>query len=269
MGIMAEKKENVIHLCIRKLDTMGNNSQVHRVYGQSVNINLSEVKQFWQKRVDKDNILGAVMLRDNGDIPQRRDIHEKGLLERILWCKAGDCVLDIGCGIGRLTDFFVHKVKLYQGIDFVKAYIEANKQQYAGFPQVAFQEMSATDIREKELVCQEYDIVVTTGLMMYLNDTDCKNLMRKLVQLVKPGGRVYIRESVSVIGMRLTLKDFFSDELSVNYNAVYRTIGEYVDFFGEYLFPQGFRLIKTDLLLTPELGAREETNQAYFLLVRE
>lgn len=248
---------------------MKNELEEHRVYGQSVNIDLNEVKHFWQRRVNKDNILGSVMLRDDGDIPQRRDFHEKALLEQILVCLKSDCVLDIGCGIGRLTDFFIPKVRFYQGIDFVKAYIEANNRRYADFPQIAFNEMSATDIRENELERQEYDIAVATGLMMYLNDSDCENLLKQLVRLVKPQGRIYIRESVSIIGMRLTLKDFFSDELSVNYNAVYRTIDEYMDYFKEYLFPYGFRLRKRDLLLTPELGAREETNQAYFLLVRE
>ena len=243
--------------------------QSKRIYDQHVDIDLSTVKRFWEKRVNKDNILGAVMLQDNDNIPQKRDAHEKIILEQILSCKKDDAVLDIGCGVGRLTDFFSVKTKLYQGIDFVKEYIESDRQNYAHYPNVAFTEMSATDIQETQLKSSKYDIVVSTGLMMYFNDADCEKLMENLSRLVNKGGRIYIRESVSVIGMRLTLKDFFSTELSVNYSAIYRTIGEYVDFFAKYLFASGFRLMKTDLLLTPELGAREETNQAYFLLVRE
>lgn len=241
----------------------------HRIYNRSVNINLDTVKQFWEKRVNKDNILGSVMLRDHDDIPRQRDAHEKKLLGRILTCKKEDAVLDIGCGVGRLADFFAEKVGLYQGIDFIRKYITGAQQRYSRFPNIVFTEMSALDIREEELGRQEYDIVVATGLMMYLNDADCEKLMRKLCRLVRKGGQVYLRESVSIMGMRLTLKDFFSDELSANYNAVYRTIGEYVSFFENVLFANGFRLLKTDLLLTPELGAREETNQAYFYLVRE
>lgn len=248
---------------------MKNKIQNNRIYDQSVNIDLKTVKQFWEKRVNKDNILGSVMLRDHDDIPQKRDIHEKKLLERILVLKKEDVVLDIGCGVGRLADFFAEKVRLYQGIDFIKQYIEGARQHYSCYPNVVFTEMSAIDIREEELSSKEYDIVVATGLMVYFNDADCKKLMNKLCGLVRKGGQIYLRESVSVIGMRLTLKDFFSDELSANYNAIYRTIGEYVSYFEDYLFAHGFRLIKTDLLLTPELGAREETNQAYFLLERE
>lgn len=248
---------------------MEEKAQSHRIYNQSVDINLDTVKRFWEKRVDKDNLLGSVMLRDHDDIPRQRDVHEKRLLEQILTCREEDVVLDIGCGVGRLADFFAERAGLYQGIDFISQYIEGARQRYACCPNVVFTEMSALDIREEGLSRQEYDIVVATGLMMYLNDADCEKLMRKLCRLVRKGGRVYLRESVSVVGMRLTLKDFFSDELSVHYSAVYRTIGEYVNYFENCLFANGFRLIKTDLLLTPELGAREETNQAYFYLVRE
>ena len=86
--------------------------------------------------------------------------------------------------------------------------------------------MSATDIRPAELALSPpYDLLLVSGLLIYLNDGDCQELLRQALQLCAPGGRIYLREPVAV-EQRLTLDRFFSKELEHEYSAVYRTVAE-------------------------------------------
>lgn len=61
---------------------------------------------------------------------------------------------------------------------------------------------------------------------------------------------------------RLILKDFFSEELKDNYNAIYRTREELMKFFKPTLLEKGF-LFEEDVL-----NNRKEKSQYYFVLER-
>lgn len=71
------------------------------------------------------------------------------------------------------------------------------------------------------------------------------------------------------MGERLTLKDFFSEDLNDNYNAIYRTRDELVHFFEEELFQKGFQIEQEGFLFQEQgLNNRTETTQYYFILQR-
>ncbi|MFH6910172.1 class I SAM-dependent methyltransferase, partial [Vibrio fluvialis] len=68
-----------------------------------------------------------------------------------------------------------------------------------GYERLLFQRMSATDIRPAELALSPpYDLLLVSGLLIYLNDSDCQELLRQALQLCAPGGRIYLREPVAV-----------------------------------------------------------------------
>lgn len=67
---------------------------------------------------------------------------------------------------------------------------------------------------------------------------------------------------------RLTLKDFYSQELECNYNAIYRSAEEYRQMFQENapaltVIQEGFAFG------IPALNNRKETSQYYFLLKKD
>jgi hypothetical protein len=77
---------------------------------------------------------------------------------------------------------------------------------------------------------------------------------------------ICVREPVG-IEERLTLKDFYSDELKCNYNAIYRTREELENLFRVFT-DQGFVITKQDFVTKGSLNNRKETSQYYYILER-
>ncbi|MBQ7560240.1 MAG: hypothetical protein IJS99_00200, partial [Synergistaceae bacterium] len=83
-----------------------------------------------------------------------------------------------------------------------------------------------------------------------------------------PPPRVCIRNPIA-LDERLTLKNFYSDELQSDYNAIYRTRGEIMKFFDKTFLPAGFRVTDEGFMFdSPELNNRKETTQYYYILER-
>ena len=55
-------------------------------------------------------------------------------------------------------------------------------------------------------------------------------MIKDLNSLCASNKTIYIRETLSFLETRLTLKDFFSENLEADYNAIYRTDDEFLDF---------------------------------------
>lgn len=125
--------------------------------------------------------------------------------------------------------------------------------------------MSATELDNDKLVTKApFDLIMTMGLMMYLNDKDSNKLIDQIINLASSKCTVYLRESVSILGKRLTLKDFYSEELKSDYNAIYRTSDEYAKCLDK-LTEHGFKLTYSDFLLNDTLANRTETNQRFWI----
>ena len=240
-----------------------------RIYNEAAAISAESVKKFYENRAKNQKGWNAVLLKDKrqsaADV-NSRNAHEIALLAPHLPTPAR--VLDVGCGNGRwLANLLqMNAIAHYDGIDFCAPFVADLKAQYAADSRLHFYEMSATAL-QKEKLLKEYDLIVTACLSMYLNDDDMAQVYKNLGALLSKNGVFYMEESVSTMGQRLTLADFYSEELKTNYNAIYRTPEEYAALLknevgGELVAGSG------TMLLTAETGAWEETNQAFWLLKR-
>ena len=71
------------------------------------------------------------------------------------------------------------------------------------------------------------------------------------------------------IDERLTLKEFYSEELKDKYDAIYRTRDELLNVFEKTLMAAGFRITQNGFLFDEDaLNNRKETAQYYFVLER-
>lgn len=113
-----------------------------------------------------------------------------------------------------------------------------------------------------------YNRILIVGILMYLNDVDMADSLRQIEKVCETKSVICIREPIA-IEERLTLKDFFSEELNDYYNAIYRTRDELMVSINEMFLNKGFRIKEEGFLFDDDaLNNRKETAQYYYILER-
>ena len=233
-----------------------------RLYGEKKSINKENVKEFFDKRASKDvdSLMTITSFQEKENLDQRQ-LEESQILEENIQFE-GKKILEIGCGLGRWAEFFHDKCETYLGIDYAKNLIELAKKNY-NYENCHFQVMSALDIDIEQLIIKPpFDIIFIAGVLIYLNDEDIPLLINEINNITSEDKLIYIRETISVMDNRLTLKDFYSEELEVDYNAIYRTEDELLAFFEEF---NNISNIKKDKI-HETLNKHTETGYKYFIL---
>lgn len=232
-----------------------------RIYEDKININSNDTKEFWVNRAEQTINLTSVLLGADKDSQAQleRNLKEKEILISLINNKKSLRILDIGCGIGRWAENLINNMDSYVGIDYSKGFIEYAKEKYKSNDSIEFYEMSLLDITN-DLLSKKFDLIICTGVLMYVNDADLLNILANVKQML--GGYFYIQESISIMDKRLTLDNFKSEALNANYSAIYRMSSEYEKIFNDLKF----NIINTNLLLDDKIGARQETNARYWLL---
>ena len=236
-----------------------------RIYDDKVDIDNTEVKSFFEKRASiKD--LTSVLLGNQKDSKHSdlRNIKELTLLKSFINDFKDLSVLDIGCGMGRWANNLKNEIRLYHGIDFSENFVSLNKEQYKNYNNIKFMLMSASDMDLSKLD-SSYDLIIIKGVLMYVNDDKLGDIFCNL-KILSPH-YIYIKESISILNDRLTLKNFYSQKLDTEYNAIYRTKSEYEYYFKNIL--KDYKIQNTDLLLDKDIGAKEETNAQYWFMINK
>lgn len=233
-----------------------------RLYGEKEDINTGSVKDFFDKRASKktESLMTITSFQEKENLEKRQEEESKVILNNINL--KGKKVIEIGCGLGRWAEFFHDKCESYLGIDYSKNLIDLAKENY-NYENCYFQEMSASNMKIEELMVDPpFDIIFITGLLIYLNDDDIPLLIQDINNIASKDKVIYIRETISRLDSRLTLKDFYSKDLEVNYNAIYRTESELLNFF------KGFDNISniTTNPIHELLNKHDETGYEYFIL---
>ncbi len=106
------------------------------------------------------------------------------------------------------------------------------------------------------------------GILVYINDKDLDCFLEQLESSCEEHAKICIREPIGQQD-RLTLKEFYSDELNDEYHAIYRTRDELMKFLNNSLIKKGFHIEKEGFLFEDDaLNNRKETVQYFFILER-
>ena len=244
-----------------------------RVKEKIENIDYSETKDFFKHRAGKykeDNPYSVTMYQDHNEkLVKERNQKEVERLKPLLQLGKQSRVLDIGCGIGRWGDAITEEIEEYCGLDFSSELIKIARKRTEK-KNYFFCEGPITEI--ENVLSQnnrgQYNVALMVGILMYVNDEDMEILLEQLEHRCMEHATICIREPIG-LGERLTLKDFFSEDLDDNYNAIYRTRDELVNFFQKGLLNKGFQIDQEGFLFQePDLNNRKETMQYYFVLRR-
>ncbi len=244
-----------------------------RIKEKITDIDYGKSKQFFKNRAGKfreDNPYSVTMYQDNNEalVRERNRLEIEKLLP-LLSLDKNSRVLDIACGIGRWADALPDAIEEYCGIDFSGELIEIansrNTKENFSFLEGAANETETVLKRNGK---GRYNVVLMMGILIYINDSDMASILEQVIRSCEEHARICIREPIGM-AERLTLKEFFSDELKDNYNAIYRTREELMDFFRETFLKEGFCVSEEGFLFEgDELNNRKETIQYYYILER-
>lgn len=244
-----------------------------RIKEKVTDINYAETKKFFARRAEKfqeDNPYVVTMYQDNHpELVTNRNKVETETLRSKLKLSEKSRVLDVACGIGRWADAIDTEIDQYCGVDFSNELIEIarqrNKKENFSFFEGAVNEVDKVLIENGKGKC---NTVLMVGILMYLNDSDLLLALQSVERACEKHAVLCIREPIG-ISERLTLKDFYSDELQDNYNAIYRTRNEFQIFFNTVFMKKGFSVVEEGFLFDDAaLNNRKETAQYFYILER-
>lgn len=242
-----------------------------RIKGKKVDIDYSKTRAFFDSREGKYNEehpYVTTMYQDaQPQLTDERNLAEVKKILPLLELNPTSRILDLGCGIGRWADAIQCDVEKYLGVDFSKGFIEIARQRNRKSA-FEFVQMSVCGIGEyfRTHGTRPFNRLIAAGILIYLNDSDVAALFRLFPEILTSDAIVYIREPVG-IQERLTLKDFFSEELNHDYHTIYRTAEEYRSMLKEAA--PNFEIFQSGYLFDrPLLNNRQETSQYYYLIKR-
>lgn len=236
-------------------------------------IDPTEVKNFFNKRAEKVNTIGslraAIFQDKHPNLAERRDAAEKTLLLPKLGLQADSRILDIGCGTGRWAGVIAPLVESYQGTDFSEGLVNIARIEHGSTKNVCFSVLSSTSLSLESLgQSRGFDKIILMGLLIYLNDQDIIQTLRKVITVASTNCLLMIREPVG-IDERLTIKEHFSEDLEQFYNAIYRTEKELLLMFAETIGRAGFKLTDSGYVYEqPDMNNHSDTIQKWYILER-
>lgn len=147
---------------------------------------MNEERRRWQSRAgEEQGALSGVLFRGFSE-PINTILHEWHV-----WCvrsvllprlSSSSCVLDLGCGYGRIAEAAVAArpdIRMI-GQDFADAYCRRFIRNVG--PSVL------ADIAQPPFADESFDAIIAVTSLMYLHDADEGNAMARIASLLKPGG---------------------------------------------------------------------------------
>jgi SAM-dependent methyltransferase len=226
-------------------------------------IDSEKVKSFWKTRSDKYNKLpfeSIANLEEKSHLLEMKIKLEQECIMPLLSLTPQTEVLDLGAGVGQWTFRFSPLVKKVVAVEYMDSLVtigrlEAQKNNYNN---VEFITSPAEEFKSN----QSFDLVFISGLFVYLDEKQAQQLIKNLYSLLKPGGRLLLRDGTSILENTHYINNRYSDILNEHYSAIYRTREQYISLFKQI----NFNLIK-DGQVFPEgcpLNKFSETRLWYY-----
>ncbi len=154
-------------------------------------VGLYNTPAYWSKHVTEREGL-AISLWPNNDY---NTLCHRDLLKEleVLGDMEGKRILDLGCGIGRLSRVFVEKGAVVIGADFSSEVIEHARAKN-DYPRLSYKVLSVFDLEDDNA----YDLVVTCAcLVVACKDIrELNDIFHRINRSLSPGGEVFLMEPV-------------------------------------------------------------------------
>lgn len=217
-------------------------------------LNYEKVKKFWEIRAGLAGEKLAVNLGTN-------EAQSAAQLEKIFSAlgPSDRKIMDLGCGTGRLALPLAEAGKQVTAVDYVEPLLAALAEEAKNKGLQNIQTFCAACTDPLPVAYGSFDAVLISGLMTYLNDPEVDLLIANAARLIRPEGKIIVRESVGTQG-RFEV-DKFSEELKAEYQAIYRPTEDIEARFGA----KGFFYVRSEKLYQQ----RKETGTWFWIFKRQ
>ncbi len=242
-----------------------------RIQGTAALIDTDEICSFFERRA------GATSAEEHLSATSFASMEEVLARHRQEWETAGPLLLesnsptlswlDLGCGGAQWLDTLRdhgRQADAYVGVDASPSLLAAAHARYATDPKAHWVRARLDgDLQAVRALERSFNRALIVAVLMYLNDTQCANVLSAGSAMLEPGGLLYVREPVSTDGQRLTLLADPSAALASEYSASYRTVQEYQNLFATL---DKIEILRSGTLQSPYFQRHAHTRHQYFLL---
>lgn len=144
---------------------------------------LHAYRDFWERSAEVDPIR-AISDQDDEqsfEISGRRDADDLASL-----LPPGGCVLEIGCGTGRVMQHLAAVCEQLHGIDISQAMVEQGRQRLAHLHNVTFEEGNGYDL--EPFADESFDLVYSLYAFQHMPKTTAYNYFVESARVLRPGG---------------------------------------------------------------------------------
>ena len=226
-------------------------------------IDSSKVRNFWDQQASKIGGLDSsavANLEEDTELQQLKVAAERVKLQKIIQPKGNETVLDLGAGTGQWSFFLAPQVEKVTAVEYSRPMFEIALKlgNDGGHENVEFVNCSAQEFSSSK----KFDLIIASGLFIYLNDDDYHEALKVCRDSAKPNARLLVRDATG-LGSRYQLNSKYSEELSAEYSAIYRTREEYIASIESF----GFKLLCEDDMFPNHsvLNKRKETRLRVYL----
>lgn len=212
--------------------------EINRLFGAEVDT--VYMREFWEKRAQTHKINeGLTNLEDDAELLKLKIQKETPKMKAYVEPDKSTKLLDLGSGYGTWSFAFAKGVELVHAVDYIEDMIEIGRERAKdeGITNIEFFQSSVQEYTSDV----KYDTIILSGICLYLNDTDMRQMLKKMQKYSKEGTAIILRDSTG-LKERYIIEKEYSDRLKTMYSATYRTKEEYIKLFEK----AGFELIKDE-----------------------
>jgi phosphoethanolamine N-methyltransferase len=154
----------------------------------TVDLTREQMKSYWAEHSSSTTI-ETMMLDTNAKTLHELEIPE--ILEKAPAMEGKD-VLELAAGIGRYTGIIGQTAKSVTAVEFIEDFHNANAKANGHLGNITF---LCQDVVHMEAEPNSFDIIFSNWIFMYLSDEEVKAFAQKAVKWLRPGGKLFFRES--------------------------------------------------------------------------
>lgn len=213
-----------------------------------------KVKNFWEMQALKAQSLrleGISNLEEDPKLLDKKIKHEyKKVMDWVNFNPKISNVLDLGSGTGQWSFRFSKIAKNVTAVEYSREMLNLaievsniNKVENVEFIHESAQNFFAE---------KKFDLIWISGLLIYLNDRECEELINNCSKMISASGSLILRDATGYPN-HYEINNQYSESLNSYYSACYRTAKEYSELFRKFgfmpikdedMFPEGSSLNK-------------------------